>query len=66
MVRHSFRSVEALPDALLGQIAKRASVRSFPRHAVIVMEGDDTDTLYVLLAGRVRAYVSQPTAASWR
>ena len=50
--------VEALPDALLGQIAKRASVRSFPRHAVIVMEGDDTDTLYVLLAGRVRAYVS--------
>jgi CRP/FNR family cyclic AMP-dependent transcriptional regulator len=50
--------VEALPDALLGQIAKRASVRSFPKHAVIVMEGDDTDTLYVLLAGRVRAYVS--------
>ena len=50
--------VEALPDALLGQIAKRSSVRSFPRHAVIVMEGDDTDTLYVLLAGRVRAYVS--------
>lgn len=50
--------VEALPDALLGQIAKRASVRSFPRHAVIVMEGDDTDTLYVMLAGRVRAYVS--------
>lgn len=50
--------VEALPDALLGQIAKRVSVRSFPRHALIVMEGDDTDTLYVLLAGRVRAYVS--------
>ena len=51
-------SVEALPDALLEQIAGRTAVRSFPKRAVLVMEGDDTDSLYVLLSGRVRAYVS--------
>lgn len=50
--------VELLPEVVLAQIAKRAGVRSFPRHAVIVMEEDDTDSLYVLLSGRVRAYVS--------
>ena len=49
---------EVLPETVLAQIAKRAGVRSFPRHAVIVMEEDDTDSLYVLLSGRVRAYVS--------
>jgi CRP/FNR family cyclic AMP-dependent transcriptional regulator len=50
--------IEALPDALLQRIADRAPVRKFPKHAVLVMEGDDTDSLYVLLSGRVRAYVS--------
>jgi CRP/FNR family cyclic AMP-dependent transcriptional regulator len=50
--------VEALPEALQGQVARRAGVRSFPKNAVIVMEGDDTDSLYVLVSGRVRAYVS--------
>ena len=53
-------TIEALPDELLTQISRRASVRSFPRHAVIVIEGDDTDSLYVLLAGRVRVFVSAP------
>lgn len=50
--------VEALPDALLEQIAARVAVRSFPKNSVLVMEGDDTDSLYVLVSGRVRAYVS--------
>ena len=50
--------VEALPEALLNKLSRRAAVRNFPRNAVIVMEGDDTDSLYVLLSGRVRAYVS--------
>ncbi|MBI3373251.1 MAG: Crp/Fnr family transcriptional regulator [Betaproteobacteria bacterium] len=51
-------TVEALPPALLEQIAARAGARSFARNAVIVMEGDDTDALYVLLAGRARVFVS--------
>ena len=50
--------VEALDEALLDQLVARATVRSFPKHAVLVVEGDDTDSLYVLVSGRVRAYVS--------
>ena len=47
-------SVESLPDALQREIAKRAPTRTYLRNAIIVTEGDDTDTLYVLLAGRAK------------
>ena len=52
------RSQEILPKALLDEIASAANVRSFPKHAVIVTESDATDTIYVLLSGRARVYVS--------
>jgi CRP/FNR family cyclic AMP-dependent transcriptional regulator len=51
-------SVEALPEALLAQIAQRAPSRTFLRNAIIVTEGDESDTLYVLLAGRAKVYVA--------
>lgn len=50
--------VETLPEALITQIAARVAARSFAKNAIIVTEGDDTDSLYVLLAGRVKVYVS--------
>jgi CRP/FNR family cyclic AMP-dependent transcriptional regulator len=52
------RSRETLPKDLLEEIAKAATVRSFPKHAVIVTESDATDTIYVMLAGKARVYVS--------
>jgi len=52
------RSHEVLPRALLDEIATAATVRSFPKHAVIVTESDATDTIYVMLAGKARVYVS--------
>ena len=52
------RSAEVLPPPLLETIAKGASVRVFPKNAIIVNEGDETDSLYVILAGRARVYVS--------
>ena len=52
------RSHEILSKALIDEIAAAASVRSFPKHAVIVTESDATDTIYVLLSGRARVYVS--------
>jgi len=52
------RSHEILPRPLLEEIAKAATARSFPKHAVIVTESDATDTIYVMLAGKVRVYVS--------
>src|ERR1043166_1785676 len=52
------RSAEVLPAPLLEAIAKGATVRAFPKNAIIVNEGDETDSVYVILRGRARVYVS--------
>ena len=52
------RSAEVLPAPLLESIAKVATVRVFAKNAIMVSEGDDTDSLYVVLSGRARVYVS--------
>ena len=46
-----------LREALLGRLAPRAIVRSFPKSAVVVNEGDATDSLYIVLSGRAKAFV---------
>tara|TARA_R100000306_G_scaffold62586_1_gene74619 strand:+ start:16373 stop:17026 length:654 start_codon:yes stop_codon:yes gene_type:complete len=33
-----------------------AKPRAFPKHTVIMTEGDETDSLYVVLSGRLRVY----------
>ena len=52
------RSVELLPQPLLDKIAAVATVRTFPKRAIIVTEGDDTDSLYVMLSGKARVFVA--------
>jgi CRP/FNR family cyclic AMP-dependent transcriptional regulator len=52
------RSAEVLPPPLLEAVAKGATVRSFPKNAIVVNEGDETDSLYLVLSGRLRVYVS--------
>jgi len=52
-------SVEALPEALLQQVAQRAVLRTFHKNAIIVSEGDDSDSLYVLVSGRAKVFVSE-------
>ena len=52
------RPAEVLPQPLLERIAALAPARSFPKGAIIVNEGDDTDSLYVMLSGRARVYVA--------
>ena len=51
-------NVEVLPDTLLDQIAQRALTRTYLRNAIIVTEGDETDTLYVLLSGHAKVFVA--------
>ncbi len=51
-------SPDQLDDALLREIARRGTVRSYPANAVLVTEGDVSDALYILLAGRVKVYGS--------
>jgi CRP/FNR family cyclic AMP-dependent transcriptional regulator len=52
------RTVEVLPQPLLDKVAAVAAVRTFPKRAIIVTEGDDTDSLYVMLSGKARVFVA--------
>jgi CRP/FNR family transcriptional regulator, cyclic AMP receptor protein len=48
----------ALSAEELREIATHATPREFRARTVLMSEGDDTDSLYIILEGRVRAYVS--------
>jgi CRP/FNR family cyclic AMP-dependent transcriptional regulator len=47
-----------LDEAALRALAPRNAARTFPKHAILVNEGDETDSLYVLLSGRVKVFVT--------
>src|SRR5688572_30222295 len=49
---------EGLPDAELRALAERCVTRSYARQAIIVSEGDDSDSLYLILSGRVKVYLA--------
>ena len=48
----------ALPQSELDALAARG-VRSFPKNTIVVNEGDETDSLYVILSGTVKFFVSE-------
>ena len=52
------RLFEQLDETRLRELAPHGAVRSFPKNAVVVSEGDTTDSLYVILSGRVKVFVS--------
>ena len=47
-----------LDDKALSALAMRAVNRSFPRNSIIIHEGDLSDSLYVVLAGRLKVLLS--------
>jgi len=47
-----------LNEEELRALTAQGVIKSFPRNAVIVSEGDETDSLYIIIAGRVKFYVS--------
>jgi CRP/FNR family cyclic AMP-dependent transcriptional regulator len=48
----------ALRPEELAEISRHGVVREFRARTILVTEGDRTDALYIILEGRVRAYVS--------
>src|SRR5574342_1207399 len=42
----------------LRDTARHAVTRTFPKNTVVVSEGDQTDSLYIIASGRVKIYVS--------
>jgi CRP/FNR family cyclic AMP-dependent transcriptional regulator len=55
---HAVSPFANLDESALLALAPNAIVRSFPKSAVVVNEGDATDSLYVVLSGRAKAFVS--------
>lgn len=47
-----------LPDEALNALAAKAKLVKFPKQAVIISEGDETSSLYIILSGKVRVFSS--------
>lgn len=55
-VRYPPATLDVLDEGLLREIAAQGGVKTFPSHAVLITEGDDSDSLYIILSGRVKVY----------
>jgi len=49
-------TADVLDFDLLREIARKGGVRSYPANAVLINEGDTSDTLFIVLSGRVKVY----------
>ena len=45
-------------DAVVKALAAHGLVRAYPKGAIIITEGDPSDSIYVVLSGRVKVYLS--------
>jgi len=45
-------------DPIVRALAAHGIVRHYPKHAVIITEGDPSDSIYVILEGRVKVFLS--------
>jgi CRP/FNR family cyclic AMP-dependent transcriptional regulator len=52
------QAISEIGDPMVRELAVRGQVRTFPKNAVIINEGDRGDSLYVILTGKVKVYVS--------
>ncbi|WP_374509571.1 Crp/Fnr family transcriptional regulator [Niveibacterium sp.] len=49
-------SPSVLKDDILEAIAAHGGVRTFPAHSVLINEEDETDSIFILLSGRVKVF----------
>jgi CRP/FNR family cyclic AMP-dependent transcriptional regulator len=52
---------QGVQESDLRALAERTVTRNYPKQAIIVHEGDESDSLYLVLAGRVKIYLSDET-----
>ena len=50
--------IASISDPMVRELATRGQTRSFPKNTVIINEGDRGDSLFVILSGKVKVYVS--------
>ena len=49
-------TTDTLDEGLLREIARKGGVKLYPGQSVLIHEGDDADSLFIILAGRVKVY----------
>ncbi len=54
----SFALFSGLPETDVSALANQGVTRAFPKNAVIVTESDRSGSLYIILSGKVKVYVS--------
>jgi CRP/FNR family cyclic AMP-dependent transcriptional regulator len=47
-----------LQEEDLRMLSAHATAKTFPKNTIIVSEGDETDTLYIILSGRVKVFLA--------
>ncbi len=47
-----------LSDQALESLASHATIKTYPKNAIIINEGDETGSFHIMLSGKVRVYVS--------
>ena len=47
---------DRLPHSLLVAVARHGGTRSFAANTVLIHEGDESDAIYIVLSGRIKAY----------
>jgi CRP/FNR family cyclic AMP-dependent transcriptional regulator len=47
-----------MEEAALRELAPNGAVRTYTKNVVVVSQGDETDALYIVISGRVKAFVS--------
>jgi len=51
---------DQLPPSLLEALAKQGNSRTFRAQTILLNEGDEGSSLYIVIEGRLRAYASSP------
>jgi len=47
-----------LPEESVKAVSALATTRTYPKNTIIISEGDDSDSLYAVLSGKVKVYLS--------
>jgi len=54
----SAAQLAVIQDAFVRELASLGRVRSYPKNTVFITEGDSSDSVFVVLAGKVKVFVS--------
>src|SRR5690242_6103765 len=50
-------SAAGLEEAELRALAEHATAQAFPKNAIIINEGDHSDSIFIIVSGRVKAFL---------